>query len=356
MQIFAILLLLAVALVAGWFIRDTQTPSENPVLSPTVVPTPYEKYSVEGLSQAEIKPGILTIRKAFDEKDEEQGFGSYLFSFEFDPDLDGKDFKKTTGVVNIPNEGKNLPVVVMFRGYIDQSIYTSGDGTRNAGRFFADNGYITIAPDFLGYAESDENAANIFESRFQTYTTAISFLRTVEQMTQNSQLLSVSQEIENSDQISDILTSHSNINIWGHSNGGQITITLLESTGVGYPTTLWAPVTKPFPYSVLYYTDTSEDRGKFIRSELAKFENVYDADRYSIEGYLDKINAPLQIHQGTSDTSVPKSWSDEFVQVLNSLEKDVDYYVYPGADHNLRPFWDSVVESDLEFFQSQSDK
>ena len=37
---------------------------------------------------------------------------------------------------------------------------------------------------------------------------------------------------------------------------------------------------------------------------------------------------------------------------LENLEKDVKYYVYPNADHNLRPNWDTVVSRDLEFFNS----
>ena len=35
---------------------------------------------------------------------------------------------------------------------------------------------------------------------------------------------------------------------------------------------LWAPVSKPFPYNILYYTDEAEDRGKWLRGEIAKFE------------------------------------------------------------------------------------
>ena len=69
-----------------------------------------------------------------------------------------------------------------------------------------------------------------------------------------------------------------NIFFWGHSNGGQVALTILEITGKDYPTTLWAPVTKPFPYSILYYTDESEDKGKYIRRELSRFENLYNTD------------------------------------------------------------------------------
>ena len=142
-----------------------------------------------------------------------------------------------------------------------------------------------------------------------------------------------------------------NIFLWGHSNGGQIALVILEIAGEDYPTTLWAPVTKPFPYSILYYTDESEDKGKYIRRELAKFENLYNADSFSIDEYFEKIKAPLQIHQGTADEAVPVLWSNEFVKKLEKLDIDITYYQYVGANHNMVPSWNTVVSRDLPFFK-----
>ena len=52
-------------------------------------------------------------------------------------------------------------------------------GTKRVGEYFAENGYITLAPDFLGYGGSDSESENIFESRFQTYTTTLTLLTNV---------------------------------------------------------------------------------------------------------------------------------------------------------------------------------
>ena len=53
-------------------------------------------------------------------------------------------------------------------------------GTKKIGEYFANNGYITLAPDFLGYGGSDSESENIFESRFQTYTTVVSLIKSIE--------------------------------------------------------------------------------------------------------------------------------------------------------------------------------
>lgn len=348
-----ILLGLIVAFISGWFFKgfiiNLGSIAPDTQISEISNEKPLEKYAFDKLSQSDIKAGTLMIIDTIKETDD---FNSYLFAYEFNPNLDGKTLKKTTGQINIPSglrtsgsETQKTSVVIMFRGYINQELYRTGDGTRNASEYFARNGFITVAPDFLGYGGSDKESENIFETRFQTYVTAISLINTLEQIKINPQSVSVP------DQVTNQLFNHSSIFLWGHSNGGQIALTTLEITGADYPTTLWAPVTKPFPYSILYYTDTSEDRGKFIRSELAKFESNYDVEKYSLTNYLDRINAPIQLHQGAIDDAVPQSWSDNLANQLRSFNKDVEYHLYPSTDHNMRPNWNIVIERDLEFFK-----
>lgn len=307
---YAIFLLIGISL--GWFLNR-----ERAVIQ--IKPRPLDKYTIENLSTLNVLPSQINIEETLNDNED---FISSLFSFSFNPTLSDKETKKVTGLVNLPAGKGPFPIVMMLRGYVDQKLYKTGDGTKRTGEYFAKNGFMTIAPDFLGYAGSDKEADNIFESRFQTYTTTLTLLKSLD-------------SLENWDK--------QNIFIWGHSNGGQIALTVLEITGEAYPTALWAPVSKPFPYSILYYTDESDDGGKLIRRELAKFEEQYDTDLYSISKYFDRIKAPIQLHQGTSDDAVPRNWSDKLV-VLN-------YYIYPGADHDLQPSWNTAVERDLKFFR-----
>lgn len=279
---------------------------------------PLDKYTIENLSKTEFKPSEIKINEN-------------LFEFE----INGK---KVTGCINTPEGEGPFPVIVMFRGYVDQKQYKTCDGTKRAGEFFSKNGYITLAPDFLGYGGGDKEAENIFESRFQTYTTAATLIKSVKAIKP----------------LNTINWDQKNIYIWGHSNGGQIAITVNEILQTSYPTVLWAPVTKPFPYSILYYTDESDDHGKLIRRELAKFEDLYDTDKYSLTENLDRINAPILLLQGTADDAVPVSWSDDFVKQMKKLDKDITYKVYSGADHNLNPSWTSAVNESLKFYQQKT--
>ncbi len=142
------------------------------------------------------------------------------------------------------------------------------------------------------------------------------------------------------------------VGIWAHSNGGQIALSLLEITGKKYPTVLWAPVSKPFPYSILYYTDEFDDHGKALRKLVADFEKDYDAELYSPTNYFDWIKATLQIHQGGSDEAVPQVWSDDLVATLKEKEKHVEYFTYPGENHNFNNgSWSLAASRTSQFFK-----
>jgi len=332
-KILIITLIIVVSVVLGWLAKDYFPGRNTKVeqITEKILPKPLDKYTIQNLSTARIPKEKIEVGEIIKE---DTNFTSYLFSFSLDPTLKNSAKKKVTGLLNIPKGQGPFPLVVMFRGYVDQKIYKTGTGTQRAGEYFARNGFLTVAPDFLGYGGSDPEAENIFESRFQTYVTALTLL-------------------ESLGSLSD--WDGNNVFLWGHSNGGQIALTTLEITGKPIPAALWAPVSKPFPYSVLYYTDESEDRGKLIRRELAKFEQAYDPDLYAIDLYYDRIAAPIQLHQGTSDDAVPVDWSDTLAKSLEELEKDIAYYKYPGADHNLNPAWNMVVARDVSFFKKHLD-
>lgn len=309
--------------------------NKEEIKTPTIIPfkpRTLDKYTIENLSQATSSLGQIEIGEILKE---DPKFTSYSFSWSFDPTFEGKNLKKVTGLINVPQGKGPFPIIVMFRGYVDQEIYQTGDGTRRGAEYFASSGFITLAPDFLGYGGSDKEANDIFESRFQTYTTAISLLESIEKFGLPNNLWDLK-----------------NIAIWGHSNGGHISLAALEITGKNYSTVLWAPVSQSFPYSILYYLDEVEDSGKLIIQKLSNFFDLYNPKLYSITNYYDKINkdVSIQLHQGTSDDAVPYLWSNNLSKILKKEDLKVNYYLYSGTDHNLQPDWNEAISRSLNFF------
>lgn len=306
----------------------------NSILAPAA--KPWQKYTIEILTKTEIKAGQIEIGDVITTNDT---FSSRYIYLSFDPEINSGKIRKVSGAINLPNKPGTYPVIIMMRGYVDKENYNTGIGTQKAGEHFARNGFITIAPDFLGYGLSDPEAENSIESRFQTYTTVLTLLASIKNL---NYALSTDHYALQSD--------HNRIALWGHSNGGQIVLTILEITGKQYPTVLWAPVSKPFPYSILYYTDDFDDHGKALRRVIANFEKDYDVELYSLANYIDKIEAPIQLHQGSADDSVPQKWSDQLTETLKKFGKDAEYFVYQGADHNLLGGWNLAAQRSLNFY------
>ncbi|HYD35389.1 MAG TPA: hypothetical protein VD999_04945 [Vitreimonas sp.] len=379
------------ALATWWYFSRTTsaipltTPFSNP---PAVKELPLLKYTLSNLRTRTYHPSTLTIEKVLSTNPDSTAL---LFSYT-------TLAKKMSGQVTVPTavllseeSDHTLKTIVMLRGYVPLEIYETGVGTRNAAAAFAKAGYLTVAPDFFGYGESDPEPSDSWQARFEKPIIVVELLKTLQTQTltipepiitelkTNHQTTDLSAATPDTGTKAKVLEVDS-LGLWGHSNGGQIALTTLEVLNERLPTTLWAPVTAPFPYSILFFSDESDDEGKATRKWLAQFEADYDVFDFTLTQHLQWLQGPLQIHHGTADEAALQVWSTEFIDKIelenkrrsqakkaqatlsaevspspspttSSLEPiEIEYHVYPGADHNLQPGWATVVERDITFF------
>ncbi len=314
--------------------------NKNQIITPVkeIIQKPLNVYTFENLRKIKYNETEITIG---DQIAETSKSVSRMFYFSAPQKPGGEKMLKVSGVINIPKEQGTYPVIIMFRGYIPNLSYAPGAGTQPSAQVMAQNGFITLAPDFLGFGESDKGSNDNFEDRFQKYTTAISLLSSL-------QNLNTALELNYSDLIRADLEK---VGIWGHSNGGSIALTVLELTGVNYPTVLWAPVSKPFPYSILNYSDEYSDNGKAARKVVANFESLYDSEKFSQTNYFNWIKAPIEIHQGDIDEEVPFYWSKELLENLKENETEATLINYANSNHNFLPSgWNNSVRDTISFY------
>lgn len=301
---FSIVLLIAIGGFCLGFLCGTYYPrvlgkstrQQLPLRPPDPYPgSPLRKYSIQNLQNYDFQLSEIKLERVMEKKPE---YTSYLFSYK-------TLAKRMTGQVHIPNgpEDREYPVIIMVRGYVPPEEFTTGAGTRWQAAEFAKAGYVTIAPDFFGFGGSAP-AGPGWEERFEKPVNVIELIKSIRQH-RNLEFKKVAFRI-----------NPKKIGIWAHSNGGQITVASLEALGESIPATLWAPVTAPFPYSVLFYSKEMDDGGSGLRSAVAGFESVYNVQEYSLTQYINRLRGPLQIHQGSLDDAVPQKWSDEFVQLI----------------------------------------
>lgn len=327
---------------------------------------PLEKYSFENLKKVEFVGGEIEIGKKVEE--ESDLYDSYIFYFPIENLDDPNKPLRGSGLMNIPvaaagdvaldseGEAQSYPVIVQFRGFVDPASFVPGEGSARSGQYFAENGFITLAPDYLGFGESDMPSEDPLEERFQTYTMALSLLASVPSI--NEALEGIEPDEENR---AVAAWDGENIGVWGHSNGGHIALSALAISGKEYPAVLWNPVSKPFPYSILYYTDEYADNGLALRKVISDFEEKYDIELYSPPNYYKWIKAPIQIHQGMLDQEVLPWWSRELATSLGweeeQTEGDIEYIEHADSDHNLMPGgWESAISSSANFFNSKFDQ
>lgn len=309
------------------------------VTQPTPAPTPLSVYRFESLRQTTFDASPLSINE---KQREDQETKSFVFSWDATVHPVTQEKKRVSGLLTAPQKPGIYPIILLLRGYVPPTIYKPGLGSDPIARYLASRGFVTIAPDFLGFGTSASRSADPYEARFQTYTTTLSLI---------ASLSSLPEALEQS--LPGTRVQSGQFGIWGHSNGGHIALATLEITGKNMPTVLWAPVSKGFPYAVLAFTDEDEDGGRDSRRELARFESLYQASEYSIDQYFHWITAPLEIHQGGRDREVPYWWSDDLRDALEKSSVSATLYRYPQADHNLRPDWELVAERTASFFSKR---
>lgn len=361
----------AIGLVTGYLLANYQADGGKlitPFVAEEKLPEkPLQQYAINELAKRQYQTSPIVITKELIKADQTDEYRE----LEFEYTTLGR---KMTGQLTLPPASEAIPnkVIIAVRGYVPQETYSSGVGTSPAARVFAKNGYAVLAPDFFGFGESDPEPENSWEARLIKPINVIELIRSVEKY-------GVSDSRTDLPQVSQVKIEPIDpkmIAIWAHSNGGQIALTTLEILSEPIPTTLWAPVTAPFPYSVLYYSDEASDEGKEQRAWVAQFEDLYDVFDFSLTQHLDRLTGPIQIHHGTADEAAPKIWSDEFVAKLEAENErreksptpstppsildpiSYTYLTYPGADHNLRPVadWNLAVRRDLEFFKKELEK
>lgn len=374
----------------GWRVRSQYQPGQeietasdliNPFISRYGTQSqPLNAYRTETLAaQTFTAESPITIIDRLGPNDEDAQYRSYLISYV-------SDGKTISGQLNVPVTAPptgGYPVIVMLRGFVPEDSYQTGVGTKNAAAYYASNGYATIAPDFLGFGESDDPPEDTWEARFIKPINVAQLLESI----------SAYPEVTSSEELPgpvSVLLDSNNLGLWGHSNGGQIALTTLQITGKEIPTTLWAPVTAPFPYSILFFGDELADEGKEQRAWIALFEDTYDVLDFSVPQHLDLLPATtIQIHHGALDDAAPIAWTEEFIDKIQfennrratfenqqrekistasgamkqALEDElreavldkitIEYFRYPQTDHNLSPSWNTVVQRDVTFFEEQ---
>jgi len=79
-------------------------------------------------------------------------------------------------------------------------------------------------------------------------------------------------------------------------------------------------------------------------------ENPAFWNSISANSFVADLNGPLQLHHGTADYVVPQTFSAILYNEINTAGGEVEYYSYPGDNHNLSVYFTTAMNRSIAFF------
>ncbi len=275
-------------------------------------PAPQPKVQTDSAATPRQFPGgTITIERTVAK---EGNYTNYLFSYP-------SDNLKIYGMMHVPAGKGPFPVIIVNHGYFNQATFTSGDGTHAIANILAANGYLTLASDYRGFGKSENDGQR---SRGHNPNYAIDVLN----------LIASVKSLDNADT--------TRIGMWGHSMGGEVSIRVAEASNALKAVVLWAPTSTSQSVNASFYS-----RGQHTPAPTAT--PVADASTTTAD--LRFITAPVSLHQGLADTEVNPQWSKDLAAALRAQGKTIEYFEYPGQDHNFKNLgWDVIAQRTVAFF------
>jgi dipeptidyl aminopeptidase/acylaminoacyl peptidase len=251
---------------------------------------------------------------------------------------------KIYALLTVPNGEKpasGWPVVIFNHGYIPPSQYRTTERYIAYVDAFARNGYIVFRSDYRGHGSSEGTPSGGYGS--PDYT--IDVLNAVSAMKQYPD------------------ADPNRLGMWGHSMGGSITLRAMVTTGDIKAGVIWAGVVGSYQDMLERWrrrtgdaaTPTPSSGGRRWRQDLvARYgtpeENPTFWDSISPTSYVSDLSGPLQLHHGTADTSVPIEFSELLVQRVEAVGGVVEYFSYPGDNHNISKNLGTALQRSVAFF------
>lgn len=291
-------------------------------------------------------------------------YSSHLLSYE-------SDGLKQYALMNLPKTKKperGFPVLIFGHGFhpepkkyglnkVTNLTHRPGDYYRGIPAAFAEQGFVVLAPDYRGHANSEG-----YEYTRKSYLSSAYYAIDV------LHLLDALPGLKDIDQ--------NNIFYLGHSMGGEVGLRVFLSTGNKIKAaSLWSPAVATTHEKALYYgrrrsKDESvtpqvmqsylgeavslddlgpgdESRGKTVGAGLAQQLELIDPVHY-----VEQLSVPVIVQHAEGDQSAPIQWSESLVAKLAAADIDFEFYAYPTSNHLFEDDnFALAIERDLAFFR-----
>lgn len=316
------------------------TPTRTPIVAPTppildLAADELHPLMIEAMRQQSYPGSPIVIEETLAPG---VNYARYLTSYQ-------SEGNKILALLTVPQGQKpatGWPVVIFNHGYIPPEIYRTTERYIAYVDAFARNGYIVFRSDYRGHGFSEGEATGGYGS--PAYT--VDVLNAVASIKQYAD------------------ADPNRIGMWGHSMGGQITLRAMVMSNDIKAGVIWAGVVASYPDLISRWRRPPSEvqpspsipaNARRWRQELTETygtpaENPAFWASISPNSYLVDLSGPIQLHHGTADTSVPLEFSDTLNEQIKAVGGVVEYYTYPGDDHNIAAHLGTALTRSVAFF------
>lgn len=252
---------------------------------------------------------------------------------------------KINGLLTVPKgerpEG-GWPGIVFNHGYIPPEEYRTLENYASYVNGLASKGYVVFKPDYRGHGRSE----GLPEGGYFSNAYTIDVLNALASLKQYDEV------------------NPEKIGMYGHSLGGFLTLKSMVVVKDIKAGVIWGGVVGSYKemYERWFKNSTwqpSEKEMMTRRVHLQDFIKKYgepskDSEFWNLISpinYVSDISAPIQLHHGIADETVPYQFSDSLEKAIKEVGGKVEYYKYEGGDHNLSGgAYNVAMQRSVEFF------
>lgn len=275
-------------------------PSPTPTI--TLTPAPYQEYTIDYLRQRSYGGGNIEIVNTIEVSDQ---FSRTLFRY-------SSDGLTLYGYMNIPAGDGPRPVIIMLHGLGDSGSFNSRNFRSDIADTLSTQGFMVIHPIMRGYPPSDSGDNTFRVGMAIDILNLIALIKT--QAGQTGALEKAAPD---------------HIGLLGQSLGGNVALRVL---------TISPDVKAAVLYSSLSGNELKNSEQLYKISLEPHFQNELNILpslllNISPVYYYGNISAPIQLHHGTADETVPVSWAQETCSLLSAAGKNINCIYHEGEGH-----------------------
>ena len=282
--------------VAQTSARPSATPSIMPSASPSPAGPPYY---IESLRAHSFPGGRIAIG---DQMARGAGYTKYRMTWPSQGQL-------MTGTISVPDGPGPFPVVIVNHGFIPTTRYWVGQDSGIFGDPMAGHGFISVAPNYPGYAGSGQ-----LDPSFPAI---------------------ISEAVADMDLVSSLATlpqaDVKRVGMMGHSNGGGVSLLVSVIDPRVSAFALFAPVSSDMVDNARKWWLASGSMGALPSPDAAPDAYVHISPR----NYFTTATPAMLFLQGTADQDIPADWTNSTIQALQARDVQASVTWYPGAHHDM---------------------